>query len=266
MPGVGPTPEKSRHDVMAGNVDRVVALGASNLTRGFQTVVSSARAAWGPDVQIIAALGHGRSYGSDSALLVRRLPGILHSGLWRQLESTPAIPTRALVTDVGNDILYGFPADQVLAWVDEALVRLSRVTDDVVLTDLPMDSIRRLSRPKFYAVRSVLVPSCRLSYEDVLTRAERVNAGLAELANVHRTRFLQLKPSWYGFDPIHIRPSLWQSAWQEILGVGSAAQRSSVEALRLYLLRPECQWLCGVEQRTRQVGVTLRRGGRVWLY
>jgi hypothetical protein len=42
---------------------RVVALGASNLTRGFQTIVSTARLVWGPDVEVLAALGHGRSYG-----------------------------------------------------------------------------------------------------------------------------------------------------------------------------------------------------------
>jgi hypothetical protein len=47
-----------------GEVRRVVALGASNLTRGFHAVVSVARAAWGPEVEIVAALGHGRSYGS----------------------------------------------------------------------------------------------------------------------------------------------------------------------------------------------------------
>ena len=90
----------------------MVALGASNLTRGLQTVVSTARTAWGPDVQVVAALGHGRSYGATSAFLVRRLPGILRSGLWAELESAPAVPTKALVTDVGNDILYGFGVEQ----------------------------------------------------------------------------------------------------------------------------------------------------------
>jgi hypothetical protein len=99
---------------MAG-IARVVALGASNLTRGFHEVVSASRAAWGPDVQILAALGHGRSYGARSRLLTRRLPGILDSGLWPALEAMPAVPTRALVTDVGNDILYGYPPAQTLA-------------------------------------------------------------------------------------------------------------------------------------------------------
>ncbi len=71
-------------------IGRVVALGASNLTRGLQTVVATATATWGPDVEVLAALGHGRSYGAPSRLLIRTLPGILESGLWKDLESLAA--------------------------------------------------------------------------------------------------------------------------------------------------------------------------------
>jgi hypothetical protein len=247
-------------------VARVVAIGASNLTRGFRTVIAAARTAWGPDVQVVAALGHGRSYGADSSFLFRRLPGILRSGIWQQLESTPAVPTRALVTDVGNDIVYGFPPEQILAWVGEALARLARVSDDVVLTDLPMDGIRRLSPARFHLVRSVFFPSCRLPFEAVVAAAEQVNTGLAELAGANRARFVHLEPSWYGFDPVHIRPSLWPTAWQEVLGVSCAIPRSRAEALRLYAMRPEQRWLFGVEQRTPQTGRPLPHGARVWLY
>ena len=252
--------------LVSRDVRRVIALGASNLTRGFQTVVATARAAWGPEVEVLAALGHGRSYGSESRLLVRRLPGILDSGLWRRLEAAPKLPTRALVTDVGNDILYGFSASQILAWVDEALSGLQGHTADIVMTDLPLASIRKLSRPKFQAFRSVLVPSCRLSLEQVLEVAERVDDGLARLAEARGARFFRLKDQWYGFDPIHIKPTQWRCAWQDILGAQEAATPSMLEALRLYLLWPERQWLFGVEQHTLQAGTRLRHGARVWLY
>jgi hypothetical protein len=250
------------------DVRRIVALGASNLTRGFHSVVSTARAAWGPEVEIVGALGHGRSYGADSRFLVRTLPGILSSGLWRDLESRPRVPARALVTDVGNDILYGFAPNQTLAWVAEALDRLRGFTDDIVLTDLPMANIRRLSPAGFVLFRSMFVPSCRLSFGEVLDRAERVNAGLADLSVAHGARFFRLDPAWYGFDPIHIRPSAWRLAWREMLGppAGLAPERSGLEAWRLYLMRPERQWLAGVEQVTPQTGIRLRSGGRVWLY
>jgi hypothetical protein len=199
----------------------------------------------------------------------RSLPGILESGLWRELESRPHVATRALVTDVGNDILYGFSPEQTLAWVGEVLRRLRCVTEDIVVTDLPLGSIRQLSRPKFLALRSILVPSCRLSLPQVLERAELVNVGLADLSSAQGARFTHLDPGWYGFDPIHVRPSLWRVAWQQILCAQppvSADGASFVESLRLYLMRPERRWMFGLEQFTPQTGIALPSGGRVWLY
>ena len=86
-------------------IARIVALGASNLTRGFQTVVSTARRAWGPEVEVLGALGHGRSYGAMSRFAMRTRPGILESELWTDLSRLPPAATRGLVTDVGNDLL-----------------------------------------------------------------------------------------------------------------------------------------------------------------
>jgi hypothetical protein len=160
----------------------------------------------------------------------------LESGLWRTLESLPALPTRALVADVGNDILYGLSAPRILAWVEEALSRLQRVTSDIILTDLPLASIRRLSQARFLVFRSILFSSCRLSLGQVLEIAECVNAGLAELSTARGIRLFRLNPAWYGLDPIHIRPSLWRSAWQEILDARSAARGSETNMPWIYYL------------------------------
>lgn len=254
---------------MPPEVGRVVALGASNLTRGFQTIVSTSRSVWGSDVEVLAALGHGRSYGAPSNFMFRTLPSILKSSLWTELASRPPMATRGLVTDVGNDILYGFSVERTLGWVEEALVRLRTVTHDIVLTDLPLSSIRRLSNGKFLAFRSVLSPACRLSLTEVIERAGRVNEGLVQLSASYGTKFFRLDPAWYGFDPIHLRPSQWRSAWQQILGAQPEAKPgsgSTIESVKLYFMRPERRWLFGVEQVTPQSGTALRSGGQVWLY
>lgn len=246
-----------------------MALGASNLTRGFQTIVSTARSVWGPGVEVLAALGHGRSYGAPSSFIFRTLPGILKSGLWAELERRPQVATRGLVTDVGNDILYGYSVERTLGWVEEVLVRLGRVTKDIVLTDLPLASIYRLSNLKFLAFRTILVPSCRLSLAQAIDRAELVNDGLAKLSVAHGAKLFRLDPAWYGFDPIHMRPSLWRPAWQQILGAQPQVKSnrgSMVESVKLYFLRPERRWMFGAEQFTPQSGVALRSGGQVWLY
>jgi hypothetical protein len=251
-------------------VSRVVALGASNLTRGIRSIVDVARAAWGRDVQVLAAMGHGRSYGARSRVGFRALPGILESGLWRTLEELPPVPTKALVTDVGNDLLYGFSAEKILSWIDEALQRVQRITPDITLTGLPHESIRQISRFKYLVFRSILFPQSRASRDQLVESAEKLNAGLAALATRHSARFIALNPAWYGFDPIHIRRRFWTSAWSAMLSADSAAlndQRSyRMDRWRLRLLPPERRWIFGREQIARQSGYSLSCGVRVWRF
>jgi hypothetical protein len=221
---------------------------------------------WGPGVEIVAALGHGRSYGVRSRFVSRELPGILESGLWTHLDAAPRVPTRALITDVGNDILYGFPPEQTLAWIDEAARRLQQYTDDIVLTGLPLASIRRVSPLKFKVFCAVLAPSCTLTLPEVSARAEAVHQGLAAIAASRRVHFFELEPSWYGVDPIHIRRRYWRGAWQKILGTDAAIGSAFIEPLRLYAWRSEREWWFGRERLTPQTGRRSSSGARVWLY
>ena len=255
---------------MSGRIQRIVAVGASNLTRGFHTIVATARSAWGPEVEVIAALGHGRSYGGPSTFVVRRLPGILQSGLWRELESHAPAPTRALVTDVGNDIMYGFPPAQILEWVDECVARLQQFTSDVVVTGLPHAAVAGLPAGRYLLFRTMFFPRCRLTLDQTMRAGVEVDAGLQASAGSRGAAFLRLKPEWYGIDPIHIRPGMWDAAWREILcgeaPVPAGGRATRREAVRLYCLQPERAAFLGRERRTPQRGVALRRGGRVWLY
>ncbi len=255
---------------MTSRVARVVALGASNLSLGIQTAISTARSTWGPEIEVLAANGYGRSYGAPSRVAVRTLPGILQSGLWRELEQRDRAPTRALIMDVGNDILYGFLPAQILEWVEEALVRLLAHTPDVTITDLPVESVKRLSPAKFLFFRTLFFPSSRVSRDLAFEGLDEVNQGLARLAADRRVRFVHLRSEWYDFDPIHFRPAMWSEAWREILVGGESpaakARFSLAEWARLHTFPPDQRWLFGFEQAVPQSGRRLRRGGRLWLY
>jgi hypothetical protein len=202
-------------------------------------------------------------------VLIRTLPGILQSGLWRGLDELPPAPTLGLITDVGNDILYGFSAAQTMTWVEEAADRLEHHASRIVVAGLPTLSVRRLSRARFLLFRSILVPQCRLSLAQVVDASEEVESRLAGLAAARRFRFVRLKDEWYGVDPVHIRPGLWRRAWQEILlGETDAAtpHNSWIEGVRLFLKPPQRQWFLGRECITPQTGQVLGCGGRIWLY
>lgn len=254
-------------------VNRVITLGASNLTRGFSTVVNTARATYGEPLEILGALGHGRSYGIRSTILVRSLPGILESGLWSQLDALPSAPTQGLITDVGNDVLYHVPVPTILSWVEETATRLEKYGTRVTLTDLPFFNLRTLTRARYTLFRSVLVPSCRLSLAEATDRLEALNEGLVSIARAHRSTLVRLRPEWYGLDPMHILPRYWRDAWREILLAGLVGQASPPQTparplggLGLYLARPARRWLFGIEERHPQPVIRSTGGTAIWLY
>ena len=247
---------------------RLVALGASNLARCLGAAVAAARTCWGAQIEVVNACGPGRSYGMDSSLACRRLPGILDCGLWAALRALPPARTRALATDVGNDILYEVPVPTIVSWVDETLARLGEHTDDLVITGLPLARIRLLSAHAYLFFRSVLVPRCRLTRAETLDASERVDDALRAIAERRGARYVPQRLEWYGADPVHIRPRQWAAAWSEIVAdrPGAADGGRAWEAARLFLARPERRHWLGIEQRAAQPSLLLPGGPTVWSY
>jgi hypothetical protein len=115
----------------------------------------------------------------------------------------------------------------------------------------------------------VLFPRCRVPLEQAQDAAARVAAGLPAIAAARGLRLQPLRAQWYGFDPIHIRSSHWQTAWREMLGGTGATLAEGPtrrEWLRLYCMPPERRWRFGRELRTPQYGTVLPAGGIVRLY
>ena len=251
---------------------RAVVLGASNVMRGLPELVTTLRRGSGGPLDLLMATGHGRSYGMGSRVLGRTLPGILECGLWGALGERPARPTVALVTDVGNDILYGAPPAVIVGWADETVRRLRAVTDRIVVAGLPLAGIRALGPARYLLVRKILFPRCRVSLAEARAAAEEVDRGLRSSASHHGATFVEPDPTWYGLDPIHVRRTARVRSWERLLapladaGARAATPSTLLDAIRLRRLRPERRWLFGREQQTPQPAGVLRDGTRVSLF
>ncbi|MEM6706312.1 MAG: hypothetical protein AAF690_26600 [Acidobacteriota bacterium] len=246
-----------------------ILLGASNLRRGLTTAVAEARRRLGCDARLALALGHGRSYAMESTVLVRRLPGILQSGLWSALRQQGMnVPVWALITDVGNDLIYGVDEDRVVGWVQECLERLPAHAR-VSLALPPLASIKRLGPLRFYMFVNVLFPGRKHDYDDLVARALRLHDLLQRLAaDPSNGRVTAIEPAseWYGFDPIHIRRTHQRSAWATLLepwGEGPdaepAARLTTADKARLLCARPESSRWLGLElgqAQPRRIGET----------
>ncbi len=200
IPGNGPG-----NGPVAGPGQRVVLIGASNLTKGIGTVLGLAQHAFGLRIEVLAAHGHGRSYGATSSVLGRRLPGIVQCDLWPALARPTEARTAALVTDIGNDILYEQSIERIAGWVEMMLDRLAAAEARTVVTLLPEENLPKISRARFLLMRSILVPRCRLSLETISERVCELNQVVRKLGAERGCTIVGQRSEWYGFDPIHFR-------------------------------------------------------------
>jgi hypothetical protein len=184
---------------------RVVLLGASNLALSFPTVVATVSSIWCEPVEFMAAMGHGRSYGQDTSVFGRKISGIFPCALWQDLQNRPSLPTAALVTDIGNDLLYGVPPDRLYEWVVQCLDRLTAAGATTVVTQLPIENVERLSEARFHFFRRLLFPRSRLTLADVKVLVRDFNERLIELGESRKISVIPVSSAWYGLDPIHLK-------------------------------------------------------------
>lgn len=197
-----------------------VVLGASNVSRGLARLAAAVRGRAPCPADLFVAAGHGRSYGANSRVWIRRLPSILWCGLWRALDRAgvgrDGRRTVALVTDVGNDLLYGFSPEQVAAWVEEAVVRLGDRGASVTLTRLPLEAIATVGAVRFRLLRTLFVPGCPLSLEGVQAAARELDERLSDLAARRGAGLVEQPGHWYGLDALHPRRRRLDTLWHAV--------------------------------------------------
>jgi hypothetical protein len=252
---------------------RIILLGASNFTRAFPLAVASLARGFAGPLDILAALGHGRALGGWSRIPGRALPGIIDCGLWARLE-TPGEdrrPPLAAIADLGNDLVYGSAAGQVLGWLECCLERLSRQRSDIALLSLPVASLDRLTPGRFELLRKLLFPGFPVPWPLLKERVAELDAGMRRLGRNYGVRWVEAPADWYSVDPIHIRRRHQPQALAALFGgwrgfEPSAAPRPTwTETLALRRLRPAERIFFGYHQLTPQPAL-VRPELRISLY
>ncbi len=252
---------------------RIILLGASNVARGISVILGTAQRVWPEPLEVFAAFGRGRSYGRPSRVLRRELTGIVECGLWNAIQARAPLETAALLTDIGNDLVYERSVDEIGDWVDACLARCAALGAHSLVTRLPISNLEGLPEWKFRLVRKIFFPGCRIGLETIAERAKALDERVLQVASRWGARVISQQREWYGFDPIHITYRQMPRAWREILGHWStdtapltAARRAIARGVYLQAVFPERRKLFGIEQRARQPAGKLPGGSTLWFY
>ena len=106
-----------------------VLMGASNLARGYGALAHCLVRCLAPDpVEILHAMGPGRGYCAEGGIFNVTYPAIGSSGILESASERAQKARRvlALITDIGNDIMYGVSARVLTACLETLLQKTIR--------------------------------------------------------------------------------------------------------------------------------------------
>ncbi len=193
-----------------------VVLGASNVSRGLARLSAIVRARSAAPVSLFVAAGHGRGYGVNTRVAWRRLPSILGCGLWRALDRERIERPMVVVTDVGNELLYGLGVSAVAGAVREATHRLAARGGHLTITGLPLAAIAGVGAVRYRLLRTLYVPRCLLGLDELKEATCWLDEELRAIAADTGAAFIEQPGEWYGFDALHVRRPHLDALWQRV--------------------------------------------------
>ncbi len=210
---------------------QIMLLGASNLVLGWPALIRSLRQMTAAPLNLNVAIGMGRSYIKTSAVWFRQLPSINASALWDHLPCDMSQAPRVLITDIGNDLVYLFEPNEIVASLRQSIERILVWRSDarIVMTGLPLDSVARIGRARYLVARTILFPGCFLPHSTILARSLALEKLVQDLAAEYQITFVQPESHWYGLDPIHVLPKYRETAFRKYFAPFDLATAAAID-------------------------------------
>lgn len=191
---------------------RVQLFGASNLWLSRRSALAAVRCRFQGPLEIGLACGPGRSYGLTAGNPLVRYPALKGIDFAAPHGGGTVL---AILTDIGNDIAYNQTPETTLAWVTELSTCLETEGAEVVLTGLPVESLKSLPWWLFTLLRTFYYAGQKVTQDEVLQRLADVEGGLEDMARQRGYLFLPTDSGWYGFDHFHLRRAYHDACWNQ---------------------------------------------------
>ena len=193
-------------------------LGASNLARSFYGLKRCiTRCLFPRPVSFIHAMGPGRGYISQGGIFNAIYSPILYCDILKAAYNRRKINQQvvALITDIGNDIMYGVPVEEIIGGLQSLFDTLTGFEASIFVTSIPVDLKKDIGGFYFRILRRVFFPNSPVEHYQVSEAIEIINKFIIQSLNKNITAINEMK-QFCGIDKIHY--SLFKSrlAWSHI--------------------------------------------------
>jgi hypothetical protein len=182
-----------------------VLLGASNLARGYSALTHhiSQNISAG---EFLNALGPGRGYCARGGLFNFTYSPIGECSVMKsaKIYAERGFRITVLLTDIGNDIMYGVPESSLTQSLDTLIENSLQMNAEVFLTSIHVDVSKDMGKTSFKLFKSIFYPNSSVTFDQAVSAVKKVNHYLAEksLQN-ERVHLVSGLGAFCGMDKIH---------------------------------------------------------------
>jgi hypothetical protein len=192
-----------------------VLLGASNLARAYSALtrllsqsISQAR--------FINALGPGRGYCARGGLLNFSYTPIGESKIIKTADTFSQQGGRVavLLTDIGNDIMYGVSDQSLIQCLDTLIEKSLQWNAEVFLTSIHVDVSRDMGKTSFKLLKAFFYPNSSVTFDQADSAVKKVNYYLQKKAEQNEAvHLISGLGNYCGLDKIHFSLLKSHLAW-----------------------------------------------------
>ena len=193
-------------------------MGASNLARGYSMLTRHISSCFGKNnTEFLNALGPGRGFCARGGMFNFSYPPIQDCRIL-EAGNKKSCDTRAvLITDIGNDLMYGVPADTLIESLDGLIDRALQCDAEIFITSIHVNLKKDVSQTTFFILKFFFYPRSSITYKKTDLFIIKVNSYLKEKSGQNqRIHLISGMESFAGADKIHYSLFKTHTAWEKI--------------------------------------------------
>jgi len=193
-------------------------MGASNLARGYALLTRYISKCLGSqNVEFLNALGPGRGFCEKGGMFNFIYPPIQDCLIVEEAEKKAKNPRVVLLTDLGNDLMYGVTADALIECLDMLIDRMLKWNAEIFITSIHINIKKNVSRRIFYILRFIFYPRSKINFEEADFLIAKINFYLEEKTRKNKkVHLITGMESYTGPDKIHYSLLKMHKAWSKV--------------------------------------------------
>ena len=168
-------------------------------------------------MEFLNALGPGRGFCARGGMFNFTYPPIQDCRILEAAEKKSCDTRVVLITDIGNDLMYGVSADTLIESLGGLIDRALQWNTEIFLTSIHVNLKKDVSQTTFFILKSLFYPGSSITYEETNLFIIKVNAYLEGKAEQNeRVHLISGMESFAGTDKIHYSLLKTHSAWEKV--------------------------------------------------